>query len=142
MNRYSRIVQLFVVALLVSSALLVSGQQTANAATCAQLHVVQRGENLYRLALRYNTTIATIQLINGMAAETRIYVGQRLCMKLDYGGNQPGGTKYVVARGDTLLSIARRYGVDMRVLAKVNNIVNPNRIYVGQVLYIPDVTIQ
>jgi LysM repeat protein len=44
---------------------------------------------------------------------------------------------YVVKRGDTLYSIARRYGVSMWKLASYNHIRNPNRIYVGQVLYIP-----
>jgi LysM repeat protein len=44
---------------------------------------------------------------------------------------------YVVKRGDTLYSIARRYGVSMWKLASYNSIRNPNRIYVGQVIYIP-----
>lgn len=44
---------------------------------------------------------------------------------------------YVVKRGDTLFSIARRYGVPLADLAAHNGIVNPNRIYAGQVLRIP-----
>ena len=44
---------------------------------------------------------------------------------------------YVVKRGDTLYSIARRYGVSVWKLASHNNIRNPNRIYVGQVICIP-----
>jgi LysM repeat protein len=49
---------------------------------------------------------------------------------------------HTVQKGDTLSKIARTYGVQMSVLAKVNNITNVNVIYVGQVLKIPDVTIQ
>jgi len=50
-------------------------------------------------------------------------------------GSQPiaSGT-YAVKRGDTLYSIARRYHVDLRELAKLNNIGNDYRIYPGQLL--------
>ena len=44
---------------------------------------------------------------------------------------------YVVKRGDTLSSLSRRYGVSVWQLASYNSIRNPNRIYVGQVIYIP-----
>jgi len=44
---------------------------------------------------------------------------------------------HVVRPGETLYGIARYYGVDMWVIARTNNILNPNRIYVGQRLVIP-----
>jgi LysM repeat protein len=44
---------------------------------------------------------------------------------------------HVVQPGETLFSIARWYGMDVGTLARANNIVNPNRIYVGQRLVIP-----
>lgn len=44
---------------------------------------------------------------------------------------------HVVQPGQTLFSIARMYGVDIWTLARANNLVNPNRIYVGQRLVIP-----
>ncbi|MBC7226994.1 MAG: LysM peptidoglycan-binding domain-containing protein [Thermoflexales bacterium] len=51
----------------------------------------------------------------------------------------PAGTErtHVVQPGEWLLQIARQYGVDWRELAAYNNIVNPNRLYPGQVLRIP-----
>jgi lipoprotein NlpD len=42
------------------------------------------------------------------------------------------GDSYVVRSGDTLYSIAFRYGIDARELARWNGIANPDRIYVGQ----------
>jgi len=43
----------------------------------------------------------------------------------------------VVRSGDTLNSIAARYGVSPSTLARANGITNPNRIYIGQRLVIP-----
>lgn len=48
-----------------------------------------------------------------------------------------GEITHIVQPGQTLFSIARWYGVDVWTLARANNIVNPNRIYVGQRLVIP-----
>lgn len=48
------------------------------------------------------------------------------------------GGYYVVQPGQTLSSIARYYGVTVWALANANGISNPNRIYVGQRLWIPD----
>ncbi len=48
-----------------------------------------------------------------------------------------GPTYYVVRRGDTLASIAARYGVSAWTIARANRLWNPNFIYVGQTLYIP-----
>lgn len=48
-------------------------------------------------------------------------------------------TVYVVRRGDTLYSIARRYGVDLWDIVRANGITNPSLIYVGQRLVIPGV---
>jgi LysM repeat protein len=45
-------------------------------------------------------------------------------------------TTYTVRRGDTLYSIARRYGTTVEAIAAANGIANPSRIRVGQVLKI------
>jgi len=50
----------------------------------------------------------------------------------------PGyGCTYVVQPGDTLASIAYQVGVSMHELIYINNIVNPDLIFVGQVLTLP-----
>jgi len=47
------------------------------------------------------------------------------------------GIIHIVQRGETMYSIARRYGVSMWTIARANGITNPNHIYVGQRLVIP-----
>ncbi|MBL7182985.1 MAG: LysM peptidoglycan-binding domain-containing protein [Anaerolineae bacterium] len=45
------------------------------------IHVVQRGENLYRISLRYSTTVEAIMAANGLTSHN-IYVGQQLRIPL------------------------------------------------------------
>ena len=44
---------------------------------------------------------------------------------------------HIVQRGETIYSIARRYGISAEAIASANGIVNPNWIYTGQRLTIP-----
>ena len=97
-------------------------------------HVVQRGETLYSIARRYGVSMWTIAQANGIANPNRIYVGQRLVIPT---GGAQAGTVHVVQPGETLYSIARRYGLDVWSIARANGITNLNYIYVGQRLVIP-----
>lgn len=47
-------------------------------APSGRTHTVKLGENLYRIALQYNTTIAAIAAANGLTNPNRIRVGQVL----------------------------------------------------------------
>lgn len=49
----------------------------------------------------------------------------------------PGGIYHIVAGGQTLYSISKAYGVDIRELMRLNNIKDPNQIGVGERLFIP-----
>jgi LysM repeat protein len=120
-----------------------SGSASPAPSSSGGTHVVQPGENLYRIALRYGTSVQEIAAANGIVNTSRIYVGQKLVIP---GGSAspapsspaPSGKTYVVKRGDTLSAIALRYGVSVWSLAQLNAIANPSLIYVGQVLRIPD----
>ena len=46
---------------------------------------------------------------------------------------------YTVKSGDTLSNIAKKYNTSTQILAEYNNISNPNKIYVGQIIKIPTV---
>ena len=98
--------------------------------------MVQQGENLFRIALRYGTTAAAVASANGITNLTLIHPGQKLTIP---GGVQPstGATTYVVQAGDNLFRIALRYDMSHAYLAQYNNIANPSDIHVGQVLNIP-----
>jgi LysM repeat protein len=103
-------------------------------------YVVQRGDTLYSIARRYGTTVQTIATQNHIVNPARIFVGQRLVI---YGSSTPApqpppsGQVHVVQRGETLYSIARRYGTTVWAIAMTNHLYNPNVIYAGQRLIIP-----
>lgn len=101
-------------------------------------YVVQPGDNLFRIALRYGTTEEAIAEANGLANPQLIYVGQELVIpSVGTEEPSPAGTTYVVQPGDNLFRIALRFNVDWQELAEYNGIANPSNIYVGQVINIP-----
>ena len=108
----------------------------ANASGCATFYTVKRGDHLYRIALNYKTSVAVLTALNGLANPNQIWTGQVLCVKAAVAPTNPG-TFYTVVRHDTLSKIAKHYGWSVSYLASVNNITNINRIFVGQVLFIP-----
>ncbi len=48
-------------------------------------------------------------------------------------------TRYKVRTGDNMTRVARRFGVSIATLAKVNSVTDPNRLRVGQILSVPPV---
>ncbi len=108
-------------------------------------HVVQPGENLFRIAMRYNTSVQAISRVNAITNPALIYVGQSLVIPSDGTGvpDMPpptgGDIVHVVQSGENLFRIALRYNYDYYYLARYNNITNPSLVYVGQRILIPRV---
>lgn len=99
-------------------------------------YTVQWGDTLYALARRYNTTVEAIVALNALPNANFIRVGQVL--SIPGSAPSPGaGTVYTVQPGDTLYSLARRYGTTVEAIQQANGIVNPWYIRVGQQLTIP-----
>lgn len=103
------------------------------------VHIVQRGDTLYSLARRFGTTVQAIAQWNHIVNPSRIYVGQRLIIYTytTVPPVPPGCGSHIVQRGETLYSIARRYGTTVWTLAMINGLPNPNVIYAGQRLILP-----
>jgi LysM repeat protein len=102
-------------------------------------YTVQWGDTLYSLAQRFNTTVEAIVALNGLQNASYIRVGQVLRISGTASPTTPSGTdgEYTVQAGDTLYSIARRYGTTVEAIQSANGIVNPWYIRVGQKLVIP-----
>lgn len=133
-----------VLVLMVLSLLLVVGAQPAAASGKKIIHVVKWGENLFRISLRYGTTVHAIAAANHIRNPNRIYAGQRLVIPTGKHHKKGGGCYqcgggfwYRVHWGDTLSAIGWRYGVSPWAIAAANHLRNPNCIYAGQRLWIP-----
>lgn len=102
------------------------------------IHVVQRGETLFRIAMRYGTTVEAIAAANGISDPRYISVGQRLLIpnaRLDV--DVPGAPiTHSVAPGDTLRTLAAVYQTTAEGIAAANSITNPARLFIGQELTI------
>lgn len=98
-------------------------------------YVVRTGDTLYSIARRFGTTVDELVRVNGLRDPSYIQIAQVLLIPA--GGGTTPSTVYVVRTGDTLYSIARRFGTTVQVLAQVNHILNPDLIYIGQRLSIP-----
>lgn len=116
--------------LLLLTSLCLTAPRAASAG--AVTHTVLRGENLYRIALRYGVTVEAIARANGLTDPERIRAGQVLTIPTV--GNV--ARSHTVQRGDTLSSIARRYRTTVEALLAANAL-RSDRILPGQSLNIP-----
>ncbi|MEZ5937667.1 MAG: LysM peptidoglycan-binding domain-containing M23 family metallopeptidase [Hyphomonadaceae bacterium] len=91
--------------------------------------VVQRGDSLYDLSLRYMVNTRALIETNHLEPPYALDVGQTLVL--------PPPNVHVVQRGETLYSISRRYNVDTRSLAVMNRMQRPWVIHPGDELLLP-----
>lgn len=92
------------------------------------IHVVQPGESVYAIALRYGVPMSQIVEDNGIANSAQLAVGQALVIQFP-------SRVHTVQSGETLTSIARQNGVSLRQLYRDNPILGGGpEVYPGQTL--------
>ncbi len=99
-------------------------------------YTIKRGDTLWQIASKYGVSVQNIVNWNNIQNPNLIYSGQRIIIYGTYNTTQSQYYYYTVQRGDSLWKIARRYGVSVRWIARLNGIRNPNLIYPGQILKI------
>jgi LysM repeat protein len=108
-------------------------------------HTVKNGDTVYSLSRRYGVAEKDLLSANGLRDARKIYVGQRLRIPHDEGVSggtvQSGGTAelvdYRVHAGDTLYSIARRYGLTYKELLRLNKLPTNYVLLAGSVIKVP-----
>ncbi len=123
-------------------------------------HKVRRGQTLSHIAAAYGVSVRDLMRANGLRNRNRVRAGQRLRLPLpparplkvslrteppaappdapkSRSSHSDGPRRYRVRKGDTLSTIAKRLGVSKERLAAHNRIPHADRIYVGQILEVP-----
>ncbi len=97
-------------------------------------YVVQKGDTLYSIALKYNTTVSELQQLNNLTSNI-LSAGQVLKLPSKKIVEQDG--IYIVQDGDSLYSIANKYNVSVNDLIDANNL-SSTVLNVNQKLIIPN----
>lgn len=100
------------------------------------IHIVQRDENLFRIAMQYGTTVEAISAANAITDPRVIAVGQRLLIPNAQANATGAQVAHVIQPGDTLDTLTRLYHTTAVELAAANAITNPAQLYIGQTLTI------
>ena len=104
----------------------------------AGVYTVKKGDTLSSIAEKYNTTACELAAVNNLNINSTLNIGQKITIvKLDDGKKPASKSEtYKVKKGDTLSSIASKYGMSVGELAKLNGINQNAVIKIGQELKI------
>ena len=101
------------------------------------------GDTLYSIAKRYGIEVKKLASANGISDPDALKAGTELTVPVTpIPTPRPvtppaGASTYTVKPGDTLSSIARKFGTSPGELQKINRLANPNQIRVGTTIVVP-----
>ena len=98
-------------------------------------YVVVKGDTLYGIASKFNTTVDNLKSINNLTTDA-LAIGQIL--KIPSNTTTETNT-YTVKSGDTLYAIANKYNTTVDAIKALNNL-SSNTLSIGQTLKIPSST--
>ena len=96
-------------------------------------YTVKKGDTLYTLANKFNTSVDNLKSINNLTTDT-LSIGQIL--KIPANNMEDSNNSYIVKSGDTLYSIAKQYNTSVSDLKQINGLTS-DILSIGQVLKIP-----
>ena len=94
------------------------------------IYVVKKGDSLYSIASKYNTTVDEIKRLNNLKTNN-LSIGQIL--NIPAIKSTDSTQTYIVQSGDSLYSISKKFNISIDELKKINNLTN-NTLQIGQVL--------
>lgn len=96
------------------------------------VHVVQQGDTVGAIAMKYGISVNTILWANGLTARSILKLGQELTVL------PVSGVLHEVKRGETLGAIAKKYDSDVDKILAANLVSSPTAVQIGTRLVIPD----
>lgn len=113
---------------------MITALSTGAVLLASQFHDVSNGETLGEIAARYDVSVKDLLVFNNLDNPDRLRIGQQLIIPPKKGISRT----YEVKRGDVLSKIASTYGMSVRDLVVFNSLKNPNDLFIGQELLIPE----
>lgn len=104
---------------------------TKESETTTDEYIVQKGDTLYGIANKFNTTVDNLKSINNLTTDS-LSIGQVLKLP----STTASTNTYTVKSGDTLYGIANKYNTTVDTLKSLNNLTS-NTLSIGQVLKLP-----
>lgn len=110
------------------------------------IYIIRPGDTMFRIANQYNISLQQLLRANPQVINPNvIFVGQRLCVPSQITPRPPvpepfctDGTIYIVQRGDSLFTIARKFGITLQRLIQANpQIPDPNVVEIGMRVCVP-----
>lgn len=98
-------------------------------------YTVQRGDSLWSIATRFNTTVAELKRQNNLTSDA-LEIGQVLVIPASSSGEESTTSRYTVQSGDSLWSIAKKFNTTVDEIKRLNGLSN-NSLRIGQTLLIP-----
>ena len=96
------------------------------------VYTISKGDSLYSIAKKYNTTVDALVKYNNLSS-TNLKVGEQLLIPI----SESKLNTYTVKSGDSLYSIAKKYGITVDELKKANGLTS-NNLSLNQKLVIPE----
>ena len=100
------------------------------------LYTVKKGDSLYSIAKKYNTTVDALKKLNNINSNL-LSIGQKLNIPVTQ--ITEFQESYIVQSGDSLYSIANKFNTTVDNIKKINNLTS-NILQIGQVLKLSDET--
>ncbi len=117
--------------------------QRVTASAAPAVHTVEPGDTVSSIAQRFGLSTASVLALNGLSWRSAIFPGQQLTLTtapVKMTAPPPARTqagRYTIVKGDTISSVAMRFGVSMTSILEANRLERSSIIYPGQTLAIP-----
>ncbi len=110
--------------------------------TTGKIYTVAKGDSLYQIAKKYNTTVDELKKLNNLSSNN-LTIGMKLKIPVSSSTTNneetPSSTKtytYQVKKGDTLYQIAKNNNTTVDAIKKLNNL-SSNTLTIGSIIKLP-----